>query len=163
MIPGHSLRNLILQAWSRIMAARREASANTDSKPQQRKVRQQFIYYPAFFHAYSSYAVVNQQEGICQCDERNTCPPGPAGEPGAPGLDGDQGQAGKPGQKGAVGIVPPYFDRSSTPECIKCQPGPKGSSGNEGTPGRQVKPHFSSFFGENTLKMVFFSKNTIFT
>uniref|UniRef100_A0AC35G9J9 Nematode cuticle collagen N-terminal domain-containing protein n=2 Tax=Panagrolaimus sp. PS1159 TaxID=55785 RepID=A0AC35G9J9_9BILA len=43
----------------------------------------------------------------CNCNSRNTCPPGPPGTPGKPGEDGVPGTRGEPGAPGLPGIAPP--------------------------------------------------------
>lgn len=76
-------------------------------------------------------------DGICQCNDRNTCPPGPAGPPGEPGAEGEPGNPGKPGTKGKPGVGGRPHAPTTEP-CRKCPPGPPGPKGPAGPPGKGV-------------------------
>lgn len=78
-----------------------------------------------------------QAQGICQCNDKNTCPPGPAGPPGAPGADGEPGAPGKPGPKGPPGVGREIPAMTEGP-CKTCPPGPPGEKGKPGVPGKTV-------------------------
>uniref|UniRef100_A0A915IJB5 Nematode cuticle collagen N-terminal domain-containing protein n=1 Tax=Romanomermis culicivorax TaxID=13658 RepID=A0A915IJB5_ROMCU len=97
-----------------------------------------------------------RQAGVCQCNDRNTCPPGNKGAPGDAGTDGLPGESGEPGAPGlpgkrilllileTPGNYPPVpLDKYG--KCVPCpfgpagpkgQPGPPGGSGPKGAPGQ---------------------------